>query len=158
MYFKKTICIATILLFAAQCGPSTTSRYPSYEQTIAQYVPPGEYKAVRINDPGACPSHAYCDYPRIWYHGHWVYYYGGRWIYWDHGYWYHYPAFYIHYYNGYPYVYRGPARSISKGSSQGRGSRRGRRIRPDDHHKTPPKKIRGKPARSKVIRGKPARK
>jgi hypothetical protein len=109
-----TIYIIFVFLWIVSCGPST-SYYPSYEETIAKYSPSGQFRAVRLTDPGAYPDSRYCDCPRVWYGGHWVYYYHGRWIYWFDECWYFYPYFYIYYYDGFPYVYTGHGHSITKG-------------------------------------------
>ncbi len=127
----KTISILCALLIVS-CGPSIENRYPSYERTIAKYAPPGEYEGVRLADSSHAPHSPGCDCPRIWYHGHWVYYHGGRWVYWDHGYWYHYPYFYIHYHRGVPYAYRSRARSITTGESSRKSGRRLRHAAPVD--------------------------
>ena len=125
------------LLFAAavsiaSCGPSYQGSYPSYEAVIAQYVPAGTYQGVVLEDAAHYPPGPYCDCPRVWYDGHWVYYYHGRWIYWYHDCWYYYPVFYVYYWGGIPYVYGGPAKSIHqvKQSSGGGGSQ--------IHHAYPP--------------------
>jgi len=96
----------------ASCGPSYQGSYPSYEAVISQYAPVGAYEGVRLDDAAHYPPGPYCDCPRVWYDGHWVYYYHGRWIYWYHDCWWHYPVFYVYYWGGVPYVYVGPAKTI----------------------------------------------
>jgi len=103
----------------ASCGPSYQGSYPSYEAVISQYVPPGTYRGVVLEDAAHYPPGPYCDCPRVWYDDHWVYYYHGRWIYWHHDCWYWYPVFYVYYWGGLPYVYVGPARSIHQADSPG---------------------------------------
>jgi hypothetical protein len=104
----------------ASCGPSYQGSYPSYEAVISQYVPAGVYEGVRLDDAAYYPAGSYCNCPRVWYDGRWVYYYHGRWIYWYHDCWYYYPVFYVYYWGGIPYVYTGPVKSIHQaGSSSG---------------------------------------
>ena len=116
----------------AACGPSYQGSYPSYEAAISQYVPAGVYQGVRLDDAAHYPPGAYCDCPRVWYDGHWVYYYRGRWIYWYHDCWYYYPVFYVYYWGGIPYVYVGPAKSIHQAESSGGGDAS------TPHHAYPP--------------------
>ena len=122
MFDPRKVVIFVLSMTAFSCGPAT-SRYPSYEWTIAQYVPPSEQRPVRMTTAGSYPEGRTCDCPRVWYHGTWVYYYRGRWIYWDRGYWYHDPGLYVYYSGGYPYVYGGPHRTITKGEPGGHHSR-----------------------------------
>lgn len=101
---------------ATACGPSTSPRYPSYEQVISKYAPADNYTGVQVDDTMNSTPHEDCDCPRIWYHDHWVYHHEGRWFYRHHGYWYYYPTFYVHYSDGVPYVYKRSKRSIRKGN------------------------------------------
>lgn len=122
----------TTCLAIAACGPSYQGSYPSYEAVISKYAPQGTYTGVKLDDPAYYPAGHYCDCPRIWYDGHWVYYYHGRWIYWYHSCWYYYPVFYVYYWGGVPYVYVGPTKSIQKVSPSSAGGA------PAVHHATPP--------------------
>jgi hypothetical protein len=129
-----TAAIAICALVA--CGPSYQGSYPSYEAVIAQYVPPGMYQGERLEGVSG-PAGSYCDCPRVWYSGRWVYYYHGRWIYWYSDCWYWYPVFYVYYWHGAPYVYVGPTKSIHKasGSTDASGSA--------VHHAAPPSSAHG---------------
>lgn len=105
---------AVLAAVIAACGPSRQGGYPSYEEVVSRYVPPGGYVGEPLDDGLPRPAGSCRDCPRIWYDGHWVYYHHGRWIYRHHGYWYYYPYFYVHYWGGVPYVYHGPHYGIRK--------------------------------------------
>lgn len=142
----STIVLAMLLITAGAvaCGPAATSSYPSYEDIIARYAPPGEYPSARF---AGGPSGASCDCPRVWYHDHWVYYYHGHWIYWRHGHWYSYPYLYVYYVGGVPYVYHASTRNITEGPPPGAA-------RPDDRRVVPD---RGRSGRARTHRARPTR-
>lgn len=105
------ILVGAVVVVMSACTSRATSRYPSYERTIARYTPVDEGRPATdapVESPDAC------ECPRVWYRDHWVYHCDGQWLYWHHGDWYYYPHFQVYYYEGTPHVYRGTGRSIKK--------------------------------------------
>jgi hypothetical protein len=84
---------AAALLGASACGPSRPGAYPSYEATVAQYAPPGDYVPAAEDGHDGHFHGVACGCQRVWYHDRWVYDYHDRWEYWDGGWWW-YPAFF----------------------------------------------------------------
>lgn len=108
-------CSSLVIAGALGCAPAAISGYPSYEETVAKYAPPGRYAATPLGAASGLRVPADCDCPRVWYDDHWVYYWDGHWVYWDQGIWYRYPVFYVYYHEDLLHVYDGRTRGITKG-------------------------------------------
>lgn len=139
---KRVVTGIASLVLAAGCGRGLADRYPSYELAIAKVRGLPHSLAIRVEDDNV-PMDPWCNCPRVFYHGTWVYYYSGRWIYWADDWWYTYPSLRVYYHAGVPFVYDGPTRSIRKGeprvqNSRPRDVRRGSEEPPDFRLQTRP--------------------
>ena len=134
---RSIISMSFIMLagLVTSCGPSLSSRYPSYKQVVSKYAPAGDYQSIKAETAAHHTPDEECDCPRIWYQDRWVYYFEGHWFYRHHGFWYTYPVFYVHYIDGAPHVYRRDTRSIRKGSR----NRSRRELRNDAYDSSSPR-------------------
>ena len=148
MRINTIVCVIFAFLMTFGCATSYTSYYPSYEDTMAKYAPPGDQPYEKCDDASMYPDSDQCDCPRVWYVNHWVYYYHGSWIFWHHGFWYYYPYFDWYYFGYGPILYRGPGRVIissSKSKAETARSIQQEQVTPGritDANKTRPAEIR----------------